>query len=141
MVGALADIEVSRPSGQFSAEGAFGQLTEEERSGARKVLTSLVRVAYSESGEDALAPVAVTDLPSSVPTELLGRLESVGLVKVGTEVKAKDDSNTWLIGANFASKMRIEVRVPLWVKNNTIYPYNIIFDDGTCIDPRVHVER
>ena len=55
-------------------------------------------------------------------------------------VKAKDGLNTWLIGANFPSKMRIEVRVPMWIENNEIHHYNIVFEDGTCIDPRVHVQ-
>ena len=55
------------------------------------------------------------------------------------DVKAKDESNTWLIGANYPDKTKIEVRVPLWVKNETIHSYNIFFADGSCIDPRVHV--
>jgi len=55
-------------------------------------------------------------------------------------VKAKDELNSWLIGANFPSKMMVEVRVPMWIKRGTIHHYNIVFEDGTCIDPRVHVE-
>lgn len=56
------------------------------------------------------------------------------------DVKAKDESNTWLIGTNYPDKKKIEVRVPTWVKKGD-YKYNIYFKDGTCIDPRVNVER
>jgi len=56
------------------------------------------------------------------------------------DVKAKDESNDWLVGGNSPSKMKIEVRVPLWVEEDTTHSYNIYFKDGTCIDPRVHVE-
>lgn len=56
------------------------------------------------------------------------------------DVKAKDASNIWLMGANFPDKAKIKVRVPRWVKNKTEHDYNIFFADGSCIDPRVHVE-
>lgn len=56
------------------------------------------------------------------------------------DVKSKDESNTWLIGANYPDKKKIEVRVPTWVEKKE-YRYNIYFKDGTCIDPRVNVER
>lgn len=64
-----------------------------------------------------------------------GRTESDSV-----DVKAKDESNIWLIGANYPDKKKIEVRVPTWVKEGE-YKYNIYFKDGTCIDPRVNVER
>ena len=55
-------------------------------------------------------------------------------------VKAKKTSNTWLIGTNHPAKKRIEIIVPEWVDVGSDHEYNIIFGDGTCIDPRVHVE-
>ena len=60
---------------------------------------------------------------------------------VDVKAKAKDESNTWLIGANYPDKTKIEVRVPMWVKSDTIHDYNIFFKDGTCVDPRVHVKN
>lgn len=56
------------------------------------------------------------------------------------DVKAKDESNAWLIGANYPDKMKIEVRVPTFAEEKD-HGYNIFFKDGTCIDPRVHVDR
>ena len=55
-------------------------------------------------------------------------------------VKAKETSNTWLIGTNYPANKRIEILVPEWVDVGSDHEYNIIFGDGTCIDPRVHVE-
>jgi len=55
-------------------------------------------------------------------------------------VKAKDPLNTWLIGTNFPHKKTIEVPVPGWVENGSVHPYNVIFDDDSCIDPRVNVD-
>jgi len=69
------------------------------------------------------------------------RVVPPGKTDVGSvAVKAKKSLNTWLIGTNYPHKKRIVVPVPEWVKNNSIHNYNIIFDDDSCIDPRVHVE-
>jgi len=56
------------------------------------------------------------------------------------DVKAKEESNDWLIGTNFPDKTKIEVRVPRWVEDESDHDYNIFFADGSCIDPRVHVQ-
>ena len=57
------------------------------------------------------------------------------------DVKAKNPSNSWLIGANYPDKTKIEVRVPTWVKRKTDHDYNIFFVGDSCIDPRVHVDK
>ena len=48
--------------------------------------------------------------------------------------------NTWLLGTNSLDVRKIEVRVPRWVEKKEDYEYGIWLKDGTCIDPRVHVE-
>lgn len=69
------------------------------------------------------------------------RVVPPGKTKVGSvAIKAKDPMNTWLIGTNSPRNKRIEVTVPPSVENETDHDYNIIFDDGYCIDPRVRVD-
>ncbi len=69
------------------------------------------------------------------------RVAPPGKTAVGAvSVKAKDSLNTWLIGTNYPDKKTIDVVVPEWVENNSVHHYNVIFEDGSCIDPRVHVE-
>jgi len=69
------------------------------------------------------------------------RVVPPGKTAVGAvAVKAKDRSNTWLIGTNYPDKKRIDVIVPEWLENSSVHHYNIIFEDGSCIDPRIHVE-
>ena len=59
------------------------------------------------------------------------------------DVKAKDPSNTWLIGANYPDKMKIIVRVPRWIDKG-IHSYNIFPADflrvllAMCRDTRGH---
>ena len=55
-------------------------------------------------------------------------------------VRAKDATNTWLVGTNYPQKKKIDVLVPEWVTIDKDYGYNIFFEDGTCVDPRIHVE-
>jgi len=60
---------------------------------------------------------------------------------VGTvAVKAKKETNTWLNGRNSPDERKIKILVPDWVVVETDHYYNVVFGDGTCIDPRVHVE-
>ena len=70
------------------------------------------------------------------------RVVPPGKTALGTiAVKPKDESNTWLIGTNYPQKKKIDVLVPEWVANETDHGYNIVFADGSCIDPRVRVEN
>jgi len=86
-----------------------------------------------------MAPEFVCAAPGSI---IEFRVVPPGKTDTGSvDVKAKDESNAWLIGANYPDKKKIEVRVPMWVKDKTIHRYNIFFADGSCVDPRVRVDH
>ncbi len=83
------------------------------------------------------------------PEFICATLESViefrvlppGKTAVGAvAVKAKDATNTWLVGTNYPQKKKIDILVPEWVTRDKEYGYNIFFEDGSCVDPRIHVE-
>lgn len=65
----------------------------------------------------------------------------IGKNDIGTvAIKPIDPNDTWLIGANSPDQKWIKILVPDWVADKSDHGYTILFSDGRCIDPRVHVE-
>jgi len=54
-------------------------------------------------------------------------------------VLPKDINDTWLTGTNHPDSGKIEIFIPPWVENLSDHKYAIVVNDGSCLDPRVHV--
>jgi|GEM_PF-3737214 len=69
------------------------------------------------------------------------RVVPLGKNDIGTvAIKPIDPKDTWLTGANSPDQRWIKILVPDWVDNVSDHGYTILFSDGRCVDPRVHVE-
>lgn len=118
---------------------------------AQEVECQPMKVKDKDCQGDKHYPVVRIDTEKKVisPELVCAALESViefrvkppGKTAAGAvAVRAKDAANTWLVGTNYPQKKKIDVLVPEWVTKDKNYGYNIYFEDGSCIDPRINVQ-
>ncbi len=60
--------------------------------------------------------------------------------EVAVAVLPKDKNDTWLVGINSPDPLKFEITVPADEDEDSHHDYYVVTSNGTCYDPRIHVD-